>query len=160
MAEKIRLPESDEGAVLYNVDPIILRDHYEIDYIHSYAQDSPFFAGLAGGKLLGSKCAECNYTYATPRAHCMECGGRTTWVELPLEGKIHTYTTCYYGSEAFLKETPYTLILVEFDGVDTLFLSRLAGCDPAEVRIGMPVKAQFVRWSRFKPTDVYFVPLQ
>lgn len=158
MAKKVKLPESDEGAVLYNLDPIIVKDHYEIDYIHSYAQDSPFFAGLASGKLLGSKCPHCSYTYATPRAHCMQCGGATQWVELPLEGRVHTYTTCYFGSEAFLKETPYTLILVEFDGVDTLFLSRLAGCDPDEVAIGLPVKAQFVRLSRFKPTDVYFVP--
>lgn len=157
MSKKIRLPETEEGTVLFNIDPIIIKDHYEIDYIHSYAQDSPFFAGLSKGKLLGSKCIKCNYTYGTPRSHCMECGAKTEWYELPLEGIIHTFTTCYFGSEAFLKETPFTLILVEFEGVNTLFLSRLIGVEPSDVKIGMKVKAQFLRHSKFKSTDVYFV---
>ncbi len=157
-AKKIRLPETEEGTVVFNIDPLIVKDHYEIDYIHSYAQDSPFFIGLASGKLLGSKCPECGYAYATPRGHCMVCGAKTEWVELPKEGRIHTWTTCYFGSEAFLKETPFTLILVEFDGFDTLFLARLVGVEPSQAQIGTRVKAQFLRNSKFKPTDVYFVP--
>lgn len=157
MSKEFRLPETEEGTILFNIDPIIIKDHYEIDYIHSYAQDSPFFAGLSKGKLLGSRCTACNYKYATPRSHCMQCGQKTEWFELPLEGSVHTYTTCYFGSEAFLKETPFTLILVEFSGVDTFLLSRLVGVRPEEVRIGMPVKAHFLRLSKFRATDVYFV---
>jgi len=76
----------------------------------------------------------------------------------PLRGRVHTFTTCYFSGEAFMKEVPYTLILVEFDGVDTLFLSRLAGTEPDEVTIGMEVKAKFLRNCTFRPTDVYFVP--
>lgn len=158
MAKKTRLPETDEGTVLYNIDPIIIKWHYEIDYLHSYAQDSPFFAGLSEGRLLGSACTKCRTKFATPRSHCMSCGAKTEWIDLPLEGKIHTFTTCYFGGEAFLKETPFTLILIEFRGIDTLFLARLSGPAPDEVAIGMPVKAQFLRNSKFKATDVYFVP--
>jgi hypothetical protein len=158
MNRNAKLPETEEGTILFNVDPIIIKHHYEIDYLHSYAQDSPFFAGLAGKKLFGSRCDACGYIYATPRGHCMECGAKTHWLELPLQGRIHTFTTCYYGSEAFLKETPFTLILVEFDGVNTLFMSRLTGVEPEEARIGMPVRARFVRNSKFRVTDVYFVP--
>ena len=66
------------------MDPLIINDHYEIDYRHSYAEDSPFFVGLTKGKLLGSRCTACGYTYATPRSHCMECGAPTSWHELPL----------------------------------------------------------------------------
>ncbi len=158
MTKKIKLPETEEGTILFNVDPIIIKHHYEIDYIHSYAQDSPFFAGLANKKLLGSKCTKCSYIFATPRSHCMECGAKTEWYELPKQGEVHTFTTCYFGSEAFLKETPFTLILVEFEGVNTLFLSRLVGVKPENVKIGMKIKAQFLRNSKFKSTDVYFVP--
>ncbi|HET6369758.1 MAG TPA: Zn-ribbon domain-containing OB-fold protein [Nitrospiria bacterium] len=158
MPKKAHLPEGDEGTVLYRTDPIVLKWHYEIDYIHSYAQDSPFFVGLSQGKLLGSACTRCRTTYATPRAHCMECGAKTSWIELPRQGKIHTFTTCYFGGEAFLKETPFTLILVEFKGINSLFLSRLIGLEPEKVRIGLPVKAKFRRLSTFKVTDVYFVP--
>ncbi len=110
--------------------PLIIQDHYEIDYRHSYAQDSPFFVGLSQGRLLGSRCTACRYMYATPRAHCMECGAPTTWETLPPTGRVHTFTVCYYGGESFLKETPFLLVLVEFDQVNTLFLSRLKGVPP------------------------------
>lgn len=158
MNRNARLPEPRHGSRVLGVDPIILEDHYEIDYEHSYAQDSPWFVGLTKGKLLGSRCAPCNYTYATPRGHCMRCGARTDWVELPLQGKVHTWTTCYYGGEAFLGETPFNLALVEFDGVDTLLLARLVGCERDEIEIGMPIRAKFRRKPQLKPTDVYFVP--
>jgi uncharacterized OB-fold protein len=149
----------EKGTILYGIDPLILRDHYEIDYRHSYAQDSPFFVGLSKGKLLGSRCTVCNYVFATPRAYCMQCGAATNWQELPLAGRIHTFTTCYYGGEAFLKETPFTLILVEFDGADTLFLSRLKNLRPDQVCIGLPVGAHFAKTPAFKVTDVWFEPL-
>ena len=156
---KVRLPETEVGTVLFGTDPIIVKSHYEIDYIHSYAQDSPFFAGLAKGQLLGSRCTKCEKVYATPRAHCMDDGAETEWQELPLRGRVHSLTTCYYGGEEFLNETPYTLVLVEFGGVDTLFLSRLVGAGPDEAKIGMELEAQFRRNSKFNVTDVYFVPV-
>ncbi len=155
-----KIAETEEGTVLFNLDPIIIKDHYEVDYIHSYAQDSPFFAGLAQGELRGSRCDACNYTYATPRGHCMSCGQPTRWVLLLRQGVVHTFTTCYYASQLFLRETPYTLILVEFPGVDTLFMSRLVGADPSQTRIGMKVEARFLRNSKFRVTDVYFVPAE
>ncbi len=156
--KKIRLPETEEGGTLFNLDPLIVKQHYEIDYLHSYAQDSPFFAGLAKGVLLGSECRNCNYRYATPRKTCMYCGHETEWFELPATGRVHTWTTCYYAGEVFLKETPFNLVLVEFDGVDTLFLSRLVGVETGEISIGMEIRPRFLRNSRFKATDVYFVP--
>ena len=158
MNKNAKLPETEDGSILFNVDPIIVKQHYQIDYLHSYAQDSPFFAGLAQKKLLGSRCPACGYGYATPRSHCMGCGEATEWFELPQSGRVHTFTTCYFGGEEFLDQTPFTLILVEFDGVDTLFLSRLVGAEPEELSIGLPVRARFLRNCKFKVTDVYFVP--
>jgi uncharacterized OB-fold protein len=158
--EKVRLPETDQGTTVFRTDPLIVKDHYEIDYIHSYAEDSPFFLGLAQGKLLGSECTACGYRYATPRAYCMQCGTATRWFDLRLEGRVHTWTTCHFGSEAFLKETPFNLALIEFEGVNTLLLVRLVGAIEKEIHVGMPVKAKFRRLAQFKPTDVYFVPAE
>ncbi len=157
MTKKIRLKETEEGTTLFNVDPIIFKNHYEIDYIHSFAQDTPFFKGLSEGKLLGSECKTCGYKYATPRACCMYCGKKNEWFDLPLNGTIHSWTTCFFGGQAFLEETPYHLILVQFEGVDTLFLSRLVGMGDKNLEIGMKVNAQFIRNSKFRVTDVYFV---
>lgn len=146
------------GTVVYGVDPLVIHDHYEIDYRHSYAQDSPFFVGLSQGKLLGSRCPRCEVVYATPRSHCYRCGKPTRWHELPREGKVHTYTICHYGGEAFLDQTPFTLILVAFAGADTLFLSRLIGAAPDAVKIGLPVVARFASAPTFHVTDVWFEP--
>jgi hypothetical protein len=149
----------DHEVNLSGVDPLIIQDHYEIDYRHSYAQDSPFFVGLSQGMLLGSRCTGCGYRYATPRSHCMECGATTTWEALPPTGRIHTFTVCYYGGESFLKETPFLLVLVEFDQVNTLFLSRLKGMAPEGVQIGLPVRPRFTTTPNFKVTDVWFEPV-
>ena len=155
-----KMPESLEGTQVYSVDPLIIRSHYEIDYIHSFAQDSEFFRALGQKKIMGSRCKGCGYKYATPRAHCMSCGSETEGFQLPNEGRIHTFTTCYFGSEEFLNETPFHLIMVEFDGVDSLFMARMIGVSAEDLKIGMKVKARFRRNQKFSPTDVYFVPLK
>lgn len=170
---KTRVEETREGTILYNVPfpkdlkglkemaPIIIKQPYAIDYIHSYGQDSPWFAALANKRLLGTKCQKCGSVFATPRLACMECGGECEWVELPQEGKIHSFTVCHFGAEAFLHETPFILGLIEFPGAATLLLTRLLGLDPDQASldwVGMKVQAKFVRRSQFKPTDVYFIP--
>jgi uncharacterized OB-fold protein len=146
------------GTPVRGSDPLIIGDHFDIEYRHSYAQDSPFFTGIAQGKLLGTECKRCDFRFATPRLHCNRCGRRTRWIELPLDGNVHTFTTCYQAGELFRDETPFSLILVEFKGADTFFLSRLVGPDPAAIKIGMAVTARFVTPPKFRITDVYFVP--
>ena len=44
--------------------------------------------------------------------------------------------------------------LIEFDGADTLFMTRLVGIE--EPRIGMPVRARFRRKKTWSVNDVYF----
>jgi uncharacterized OB-fold protein len=86
----------------------------------------------------------------------MGCGKACQWVALPSEGVVHTWTTCHYGSQEFLKETPYHLILVQFPGVETLFLSQLKKAN--EVKIGMKVQAQYKSKPELKASDIYFIP--
>ena len=141
---RYKMEETEDGTTLYNVPfpseltpealqalkkmaPIIVKNPYSITYIHSYGQDSPWFAGVANKVLLGSRQPETGYTYATPRGHDMYTGKENDWVELPQEGTIHAFTVCHFGSEAFLPETPFVLVLVEFEGADTLFLGRMIG---------------------------------
>ncbi len=151
------------GAAIYQnpggSNDLVVLSPYSVNYIHSYAQDSPFFLGLAEGKLLGSECKNCHAKYATPRSHCMNCGHETTWFELPLEGRVHSWTTCYFGSEEFLKETPFNLVLVEFDGVDSFLLSRLNGIGEKDIYIGMKIRAEFRKQPRYLISDVHFVPV-
>ncbi len=175
---KQRIEESFGGYVLHNVPfpteldeealvalkkmaPILIEQPYSVTYLHSFGQDSPFFAGLANGHLLASRDPETGYTYGTPRGHDMATGNETEWVEIPAEGTVHAFTVCHFGSEEFLPECPFVLAQIEFPGVDTLFMARLTGLDPAEASldwIGMRVRGRFRRLSKFKPTDIYFYP--
>jgi uncharacterized OB-fold protein len=157
--------ELDEAALasLKRMAPILIEQPYAITYLHSYGQDSPFFAGLTAGHLLANRDPETGYTYATPRGHDMATGNETEWVELPAEGVVHAFTVCHFGSEEFLPETPFVLALIALPEADTLFLARLIGVDPDAAGldwIGMKVKGRFRRLSKMKPTDVYFYPAQ
>jgi len=147
---------------LRKMTPIQIEQEYKITYLHSYGQDSPWFAGLANKRLLASQDAAGEYTYANPRGHDMYTGEETRWIDIThIPAKVHAFTVCYFGSEEFLPDTPFVLALIEFEDVDTLLLTRLMGVDPNAPGldwIGMQVQPHFLRNSKLKPTDVYFAP--
>ena len=155
--------DADALAFLKRMAPLRIEQRYEITYLHSYGQDSPWFAGATNKHLLGSREPESGYTYATPRGHGMYSGKETEWVDLTDRAcRVHAFTVCHFGSEEFLPETPFVLALIEFEGANTLFLTRLLGVDPQQASldwIGMRVRPRFLRNSKLKPTDVYFVPM-
>lgn len=147
---------------LKKMAPIQIEQEYEIIYLHSYGQDSPWFAALTNRHLLANRDPESGYTYANPRAHDMYSGKETEWIDITNRpAHVHAFTVCQFGSEEFLSETPFVLTLIEFEGVNTLLLSRLMGVDPDNASldwIGMEVHPRFLRNSKLKPTDIYFVP--
>ncbi len=147
---------------LKKMAPIQIEQEYEIIYLHSYGQDSPWFAALTNRHLLANRDPESGYTYANPRAHDMYSGQETEWIDITdRPAHVHAFTVCQFGSEEFLPETPFVLTLIEFEGVNTLLLSRLMGVDPDNASldwIGMEVRPRFLRNSKLKPTDIYFVP--
>lgn len=156
--------DPDSLAFLKKLTPIQIEQEYKISYLHSYGQDSPWFAGLTNRRLLASKEPRTGYTYAQPRGNDMYTGDETDWIDITdRKACVHAFTVCHFGSEEFLPDTPFVLALVEFEGVNTLLLTRLLGVDPDKAAIdwiGMAVKPRFLRNSKLKPTDVYFVPAQ
>ncbi len=155
---------SDEEAMefLKKMSPIQIEQEYKITYLHSYGQDSPWFAGLTNKRLLASRDPQSGYTYAAPRGSDMYSGEETKWVDITdAPAHVHAFTVCYFGSEEFLSECPFVLALIEFEDVNTLLLTRLMGVDPDAPTldwIGMEVRPYFMRNSKLKPTDVYFSP--
>ena len=149
-------------AYLKKLAPLQIEQEYKITYLHSYGQDSPWFAALSNKRFLANQDVETGYTYATPRGHDMYTGQDTIWVDITdRPAQVHAFTVCHFGSEEFLPETPYVLALIEFEDVNTLFLTRLLGVDPETANldwIGMAVQPKFLRNSKLKPTDVYFTP--
>ncbi len=154
--------DPDALAFLKRMTPIQIEQQYSITYLHSYGQDSPWFAGASNKKLLASREPDSGYTYATPRGHDMYTGRETEWIDVTdRKATVHAFTVCYFGSEEFLPDTPFVLALIEYEGVNTLFLTRLIGLDHTQASlewIGREVQPRFLRNSKLKPTDVYFVP--
>ena len=154
--------DPDSLAFLKRMAPLQIEQDYKITYLHSYGQDSPWFAAASNKRLLANRDSKTGYTYATPRGHDMYSGEETEWIDISTrKASIHAFTVCHFGSEEFLPETPFILILVEYEGVDTLFMARLVGVDPLAASldwIGMEIEPRFLRNSKLKPTDVYFIP--
>ena len=89
------------------IPPVQFQEPYQIDYLCSYGQDSPFFMGLKRRKLLGSRCKACDYRYATPRAYCMYCGAKTEWFELPRQGP-RVYSLLFRFRKIFERDPVYS----------------------------------------------------
>ena len=177
---QIPLPQDPEA--FDSLPPLVREWVHTTRYIVSCAEYTPFFAGLANKKFFVTTCENCpywgrDYTYATPRPGlaCMYCGRKCRWVEIEPQGRIHSFTICEYAGEMFKHLVPFTLVMVEFDGVDTLFMSQLKGIDlkqpyfetPEELEkwvksfIGKPIQARFkklIEPKSFDVTDVWFVP--
>ncbi len=156
--------DPDALAFLKRMAPLQIEQDYKITYLHSYGQDSPWFAAVTNKKLLANTDPESGYTYATPRGHDMYSGQETEWIDITdRTARVHAFTVCHFGSEEFLPETPFVLVLIQYEGVNTLFLARMMGVDPMEATldwIGMEVHPKFMRNAKLKPTDVYFVPAE
>lgn len=146
-------------AEVYSLDPLVIRRPYSINYIHSFGEVSRYFEGLQQKKLYATRCPQCNATWLPPRRDCARCGERNIeWFEAPLEGRVHSFSILSYAAEAFWNDLPFVLAYIEFDGIDTVLLTRLANVKPEDVSIGMPVRAKFKRLVEWSPSDVSFVP--
>jgi len=110
--------DPDALAFLKRLAPLQIEQDYRITYLHSYGQDSPWFAAASNKQLLATQEPDSGYTYATPRGHDMYSGQETQWIDISQrEAKVHAFTVCHFGSEEFLPETPFVLALIEYDSI-------------------------------------------
>ncbi|MBI5909533.1 MAG: Zn-ribbon domain-containing OB-fold protein [Betaproteobacteria bacterium] len=96
---------------------------------------------LNEGRFLIQRCNECDKYVFYPRVVCPHCGGASlAWVEPKGTGAVYSTTTVRRKAEA---GGDYDVSLIELDeGVR--MMSRVEGVAPAEVKIGMRVRAKVV----------------
>lgn len=133
-------PESmrdDDGNVTTVITPI------QLSYNHTVsAEESRYLRALAEGKLIGQRCPECNQVYIPPRGACPVDGvPTTTEVELPDTGIVTTFCIVNVPFLGQRITPPYVVAYVLLDGADITFLHLVRGCDSADVRMGMRVRA-------------------
>ncbi len=105
-------------------------------------EESSFFRGLADGKILGQRCPVCEKVYVPPRGACPVDGvPTTTVVEVPDTGIVTTFCIVNVPFLGQKITPPYVSAYMLLDGADIAFLHLLLGVDPADVRMGMRVRA-------------------
>jgi uncharacterized protein len=102
----------------------------------------PYFAGLAGGRLLLRTCLECNTVQHPPLLRCRRCGSwNTEWQDVAPRGSVYSWTiTEHQVHPAF--PVPYTVVLVDLeDRPDTRLVGYLPG--RADLRPGQKLEGWF-----------------
>ena len=99
-----------------------------------------FVKFLEQGKIMGSKCKNCQRVYFPPRADCDCLSGETEWIQLSGNCKLITYTTLHFAPASFRYDVPYTLGVAQFDEGPTVFAQISKDIKPEEIKIGMKLK--------------------
>jgi uncharacterized OB-fold protein len=149
---------ADGEPVTMTLAPVRLR------YQHTASPaESIYLRGLAEGRLIGQRCPACGKVYIPSRGTCPADGVPTDGeVELPDTGTVTTFSVVNVGYPGQQVTPPYVAAAVLLDGADIAFQHLILGCEPAQVRMGMRVRAVWLpreEWdttfrniSHFEPT--------
>jgi uncharacterized OB-fold protein len=109
-------------------------------------RDTEFFwAGTRAGELRIQRCADCGALRHPPGPMCPDCGtlAEPGYVVAAGTGEVYSYVVHHHPPVPG-KELPIVIALVQLpEGVR--IVGELAGAQPDEVRIGLPVRAGFHR---------------
>jgi hypothetical protein len=126
------------------------------------AWTEPFWRAAREHRLVAPRCRACGAFRMPPGPYCWRCRTQPVdWVELSGRGTVYTCSVTRQALVPFLREAvPYVVAVVELEGAPGVRLvGNVLDVDPAEVRIGMPVR---VAWDdideattipRFVPED-------
>lgn len=108
-----------------------------------------WWEGCGRGELVLQRCRSCGIVQHKPRANCVKC--LTDTIEHFVawgRGTIYTFTVTQQNMvPPFRDHLPYVLAYVELEEGPRV-LTNIVGCDPADVRIGQAVVADFAAADR------------
>ncbi len=97
-------------------------------------------------RLLGNRCESCNQAYYPARKICSKCRRSSKLVpeEMPLRGRILSFTRVFSAPEGFENEAPYFLALIELEN-KVVILSQVVDSPEDKISINASVKMVFRR---------------
>jgi uncharacterized OB-fold protein/acyl dehydratase len=107
------------------------------------SRDTEFFwAGTARRELRIQRCAECGVLRHPPGPMCLACGaGKADYIVAAGTGEVYSYVVHHHPPVPG-RRVPFVVALVQLpEGVR--IVGELLGVAPDQVRIGMPVRAEF-----------------
>jgi uncharacterized OB-fold protein len=97
-------------------------------------------------RLEAAQCTGCSKVLYPPRTICPACDGRSfSKVVLPRKGKVLTFTVVRVPPAGFQEQTPLPIALVELENGIRIMVQVGDVANPADLRIGMPVRLEFRR---------------
>lgn len=102
-----------------------------------------FFEGAKAGKLLAQRCCACGRLRHPPAPACRRCGS-LEWEPEQLSGlgTLYSYVVVHHPQVPSF-DYPLVVGLAELEE-GTRLVADVAGVDPVDVRIGMPIETAFV----------------
>ena len=103
----------------------------------------PFWEAAARGQLVVQECQVCGHRQWTPQFACRNCLSESMgWLDCSGRGVVYSSTVVHRSPDPQRWPTPYVLAVVTIEEGPQL-LTRVVGCSPSEVAIGMPVRVAF-----------------
>jgi len=102
-----------------------------------------YWEGAGRHELVLQRCRVCRAVQHRPRAQCAKCLGAIEHFVASGRGTVYTFTVTEQNQvPPFRDAVPYVLAYVQLEEGPRL-MTHVVGCAPDEVRIGMPVRAEF-----------------
>ena len=102
--------------------------------------DEPYFDAAGQSRLMLKRCRACGEHHHFPRSICPFCWSQDLeWVEVSGRGSVYTYSVTRRGERA-----PYCIAYVQLEE-GPLLMTNIVAADLDQVRIGLPVRAVFMR---------------
>jgi uncharacterized OB-fold protein len=117
-----------------------------------------FWSGLDEGRLCLPRCPACGTFRWPPGPVCPSCGELgAEWVTSEGRGEVFSWVVVHVALlDALADQLPYAVGLVTVaEGVR--LVGTIEGCDPDQVRAGMPVQARVVAAGEHGPGALTFV---
>jgi uncharacterized OB-fold protein len=120
------------------------------------ADTRAYWEGAARGELVLQRCRSCGAIQHRPRALCVSClSGAIEHFVASGRGTVHTFTVTHQNqAPGFREACPYVLAYVALEEGPRL-LTNVVGCDPGQVRIGLPVQLEFASTEGEFPVPVF-----
>ena len=108
--------------------------------------NAELFAFWAQGELRLQRCADCQTWRHPPRYRCAACGSAAvTWDLASGRGQVFSWTITHRAVDPAF-EPPYAIVVVELEEGPRL-VGSLAGIEPADLRLDLPVAVELERVS-------------
>ncbi|MCS7312260.1 MAG: Zn-ribbon domain-containing OB-fold protein [Acidobacteria bacterium] len=101
--------------------------------------------GLQEGRIYGTRCLRCRYTYVPARLFCERCLGHLgedAWIEVGPQGTLMAWTQVHVAPDGQRLSHPRCIGLVRLDRADALMVHELQAED-RPLQVGLRVEAVF-----------------